>query len=67
MTKGDNNVLDDVSLYPGERTMVSRGEVVGFVRGYIPFLGWAAIGVQEVLWVKYILYSLLAIVILGAR
>ncbi|KAI0390906.1 putative signal peptidase complex catalytic subunit SEC11 [Xylariaceae sp. FL0594] len=52
LTKGDNNHLDDVALYPGNRTTVDRSEVVGFVRGYIPFLGWTVIAFKEFYWVK---------------
>lgn len=48
-TKGDNNEVDDVSLYPDGRLTAKRGEITGFVRGYVPFIGWPALLVQEVL------------------
>lgn len=57
VTKGDNNAFDDVSLYPPGRAFIFRDEVVGLVRGYVPFLGWMVIGLQEVLWVKYLLIT----------
>ncbi|KAH9904424.1 putative signal peptidase complex catalytic subunit SEC11 [Xylariomycetidae sp. FL2044] len=67
LTKGDNNALNDVILYPGDRTMVLRSEVVGFVRGYIPLVGWLVIGFQEVYWVKYAVYAIVvAIVFAGS-
>ncbi|KAI1456556.1 hypothetical protein F4805DRAFT_219908 [Annulohypoxylon moriforme] len=53
LTKGDNNNLTDVALYPALRTSVTRKEVVGFVRGYVPFLGWVVICLREVYWMKY--------------
>ena len=57
VTKGDNNEFDDVSLYPQGRAFISRDEVVGLVRGYVPFLGWVVIALQEVVWVKYLLLT----------
>jgi signal peptidase I len=54
LTKGDNNLFDDVSLYPGDRTLVSQEEVIGFVRGYMPLLGWIVIGFQDVYWLRYL-------------
>lgn len=33
--------------------MVTRDEVVGFVRGYFPFLGWLVIVFQDIYWIKY--------------
>lgn len=62
LTKGDNNENDDVALYPNGRTLVSRSEVVGFVRGHVPKLGWFVIGIQDNLY--YSKYGIFAIVIL---
>ncbi|KAF2648895.1 putative signal peptidase I [Lophiostoma macrostomum CBS 122681] len=39
LTKGDNNLFDDVVLYPVGRNHVYREEVKGSVRGYVPFIG----------------------------
>jgi signal peptidase len=57
VTKGDNNAFDDISLYPKGREFVSRDEVLGLVRGYVPFLGWVVIALQEVGWLKYLLLA----------
>lgn len=48
----------DVPLYPPGREYVLREEIVGLVRGYIPFLGWMVIALQEFVWVKYFIFSL---------
>lgn len=48
LTKGDNNKLDDVAMYPPGRRHALRSEVVGLVRGFIPWLGWLAIAPREV-------------------
>ncbi|GAW25708.1 putative signal peptidase I [Rosellinia necatrix] len=61
----DNNDLDDVALYPGERTSVYRSEVVGFVRGYVPYLGWIVIAFQDFYWVKYAVGIFIAVMFLA--
>lgn len=57
MTKGDNNQIEDTLLYPPGREFASRHEVIGLVRGYVPFLGWAVIALQEWAWVKFIAFA----------
>lgn len=52
MTKGDNNDIDDVPLYPAGKVSVSREETLGFVRGYVPLVGWAVIAFQQTLSIK---------------
>ena len=47
-------------LYPGGRMDVSRSEVVDFVRGYLPLVGWLVIVLQEVVWLKYALIAFFA-------
>lgn len=47
LTKGDNNVIDDALLYPEGQDYLSRQEVVGFVRLYVPFVGWPVILAQN--------------------
>ncbi|KAK0737188.1 hypothetical protein B0T21DRAFT_287466 [Apiosordaria backusii] len=49
LTKGDNNELNDSvgMMYPNGQEYISRREIVGFVRGYVPFLGWVVILLQN--------------------
>lgn len=47
LTKGDNNVFDDVTLYPPGQLFVNREEIVGLVKGFLPCLGWLAIWLRE--------------------
>ena len=47
LTKGDNNEVEDTPLYPAERSSVYREEVVGLVRGYIPYIGWPILALKE--------------------
>ncbi|KAK4175527.1 putative signal peptidase complex catalytic subunit SEC11C [Triangularia setosa] len=49
LTKGDNNELNDLvgMMYSDGQEYISQRDIVGFVRGYIPFLGWVVIFLQE--------------------
>lgn len=47
LTKGDNNILDDSLIYPEGQEYISRDEVVGFVRFYVPLVGWPVILAQS--------------------
>ncbi|KAF2469718.1 signal peptidase I [Lindgomyces ingoldianus] len=53
LTKGDNNDLDDTSLYPNGRAFVHREEIVGLVRAYIPYLGRLSLVVKDQPWILY--------------
>ncbi|EER24856.1 signal peptidase, putative [Coccidioides posadasii C735 delta SOWgp] len=55
MTKGDNSKLRDVALYPPGQIYVYRTQVVGVVRGYVPYLGWVTIAFREVPWLRELL------------
>lgn len=47
LTKGDNNHIDDTVMYSGNQGFLDRRQVLGFVRGYVPFIGWVVIALQE--------------------
>ncbi|KAK2604302.1 hypothetical protein N8I77_007245 [Diaporthe amygdali] len=64
LTKGDNNEADDVTLYPKGRTLVSRREVIGFVRLYVPWMGWLVIGFQEIHWIRYLIAAIIGVLCL---
>jgi hypothetical protein len=36
--EGDNNLLDDTSIYSPGRSRMMRDEIIGLVRVYIPYL-----------------------------
>jgi len=57
LTKGDNNELDDVALYPPGQKFVYRSQVIGVVRGYVPFLGWISIALKEWPYLKWALMT----------
>ena len=59
LTKGDNNELDDVALYPPGQKYVHRHQIIGVVIGYIPWLGWITIWLNEMPYVRYLLTGFL--------
>ena len=52
LTKGDNNDRDDTPLYPPGQPYVKRQEIIGTVKGYIPYVGWVTILLSEHPWLK---------------
>ena len=52
LTKGDNNDRDDIPLYPPGQLYVKRQEIIGTVKGYIPYIGWVTILMTEHPWLK---------------
>lgn len=55
LTKGDNNDRTDEALYPLGQTYVYREQVIGLVRGYVPYVGWITLAAQEMPWLKPLL------------
>lgn len=49
LTKGDNNEVDDRSLYPPMQDYVRRSEIVGVVVAYVPGIGWPPIAFHQAL------------------
>lgn len=62
LTKGDNNALDDISLYAKGNTYLKKSsDVVGTVKGYIPQVGYITIWISESIYAKYCMLGFLAI------
>lgn len=47
LTKGDNNQFDDSFFYPVGQDYVHREDIIGLVRGHIPYVGWIALMMRE--------------------
>ncbi|GAA5900549.1 hypothetical protein JCM5296_005279 [Sporobolomyces johnsonii] len=58
LTKGDNNHADDVGLYNGMRYL-RRSHIVGKVQGYVPYVGYATILMNDYPKLKYALLAVL--------
>ncbi|KAK9460257.1 uncharacterized protein V1516DRAFT_501191 [Lipomyces oligophaga] len=56
LTKGDNNAMDDVELYAYRQFYLNRDkEVIGAVKGYIPWVGYVTIMLSDHPWMKYLM------------
>ncbi|PPQ91189.1 hypothetical protein CVT25_001205 [Psilocybe cyanescens] len=60
LTKGDNNDVDDVGLYIGFDRL-QRKHIVGKVRGFLPYVGYASIVMNEMPRVKYAFFAALGL------
>lgn len=61
LTKGDNNYGDDITLYPRGVNWLQRKHLLGTVRGFLPYIGWATIVMNDYPAVKYCLIGGLAL------
>jgi signal peptidase len=57
LTKGDANPGFDVGLYPGGQQYITRDDIVGPVRAFFPYLGYATILMTDLPWLKYALFA----------
>ncbi|TFY79793.1 hypothetical protein EWM64_g4217 [Hericium alpestre] len=66
LTKGDNNYLDDVELYQG-LDYLERQHIVGKVRGFLPYVGYVTIAMNDFPQLKYALLGGLGLLALIQR
>ncbi|THH18879.1 hypothetical protein EW146_g2174 [Bondarzewia mesenterica] len=52
LTKGDNNYLDDIELYKG-MDWLEREHIVGKVSGFLPYVGYVTIAMNDFPQLKY--------------
>ncbi|KAL5547886.1 hypothetical protein UlMin_003117 [Ulmus minor] len=67
LTKGDNNDVDDINLYAPGQKWLQQHHVMGRAVGFLPYVGWATIIMTEMPVVKYILLSVLGLLIITAK
>ncbi|TRM66862.1 signal peptidase complex catalytic subunit SEC11 [Schizophyllum amplum] len=66
LTKGDNNPIDDTGLYQG-MDWLQRQHIVGKVRGFVPYVGYATIAMNDIPQLKYGLLGILGLMALIQR
>ncbi|KAA1471928.1 hypothetical protein DENSPDRAFT_865423 [Dentipellis sp. KUC8613] len=66
LTKGDNNYLDDVELYQG-LDLLERKHIVGKVTGFLPYVGYVTIAMNDFPQLKYALLGGLGLLALIQR
>jgi signal peptidase len=67
LTKGDNNAADDTELYAKGQDYLSRGDIIGSVVAYIPFVGYATIMLSEHPWLKTVMLGLMGLMVVLQR
>ncbi|KAJ7291102.1 signal peptidase complex catalytic subunit SEC11 [Mycena rebaudengoi] len=66
LTKGDNNYVDDIELYQG-LDYLERKHIVGKVRGFLPYIGYVTIAMNDFPQLKYALLGGLGLLALIQR
>ncbi|OWT36705.1 signal peptidase I [Cryptococcus neoformans] len=63
LTKGDNNPGDDIVLYNGLQ-WIERRHIIGKVRGFLPYVGYVTIAMNDFPQLKYALLGTIGLVML---
>ncbi|GMM38706.1 signal peptidase complex catalytic subunit [Saccharomycopsis crataegensis] len=62
LTKGDNNPVNDLGLYGRNQGYLNRDDdILGVVKGYVPFVGYITILITENVYLKYAMIGFMAI------
>ncbi|PNY28105.1 Signal peptidase complex catalytic subunit SEC11 [Tolypocladium capitatum] len=67
LTKGDNNVADDTDLYARGQDYLERGDIIGSVVGYVPFVGYVTIMLTEHPWLKTAMLGIMGVLVVLQR
>ncbi|PNS20783.1 Signal peptidase complex catalytic subunit SEC11 [Sphaceloma murrayae] len=68
LTKGDNNAADDTELYARGQSYLDRAtDIVGSVKGYVPFVGYVTILLSEYPWLKTAMLVFMGITVVLQR
>ncbi|KAI6381292.1 Signal peptidase complex catalytic subunit [Pyricularia grisea] len=67
LTKGDNNAADDTELYAKDQDYLERGDIIGSVVAYIPFVGYVTIMLSEHPWMKTAMLGIMGLMVVLQR
>lgn len=67
LTKGDNNSVDDRGLYAPGQMWLTKKDIVGRARGFLPYVGMVTILMNEYPNLKYAILGILALYVLLHR
>lgn len=67
LTKGDNNSVDDRGLYAPGQQWLTKKDIVGRARGFLPFVGMITIYMNEYPKLKFAILGVLALYVLLHR
>ncbi|ORX44561.1 signal peptidase I [Anaeromyces robustus] len=61
LTKGDNNSVDDRALYNKDQLWIKKSDIIGKVKGFLPYIGYVTIVMSDYPKLKYAVLALLII------
>jgi len=61
LTKGDNNNIDDRALYNKDQLWIKKSDIIGKVKGFLPYIGYITIVMSDYPKLKYALLGVLTI------
>ena len=67
LTKGDNNQVDDRGLYAASQSYITKENIIGRAKGYLPYIGMVTIIMNDYPIVKYILVGLMGLFVLTTK
>ncbi|KYQ99722.1 microsomal signal peptidase subunit [Tieghemostelium lacteum] len=67
LTKGDNNTVDDRSLYNKDQRWLTRDHIIGRVGGYLPYVGMITIVMHDYPNLKILMIVVLTLIVLSTR
>lgn len=67
MTKGDNNDADDTNPYAAAQCFLNHGDVDGTVVGYVPYVGYVTILLNDYPWLKTVMIAFVGLAALLQR
>lgn len=67
LTKGDNNSVDDRGLYAPGQMWLTKKDIVGRAKGFLPYVGMVTILMNEYPNLKYAILGILALYVLLHR
>jgi len=67
LTKGDNNSVNDRGLYAKGQYWLDKKDIVGRARGFVPYVGWLTIFMNDFPNLKYIVLATLGLFVILRR
>jgi len=61
LTKGDNNNIDDRALYNKDQLWIKKSDIIGKVKGFLPYIGYITIVMSDYPKLKYLVLGILTI------
>ncbi|ORX63588.1 signal peptidase complex 18 kDa subunit [Anaeromyces robustus] len=67
LTKGDNNDANDRGLYNKNQFWIKKSDIIGKVKGYLPYIGYFTIVMSDYPKLKYAMLAILAIMMFNEK